>query len=297
MTLSLLGAGRAAPGGGIAALVVAAGAGSYAIGGTDATLTHAQLNGSPIGLLLALTREGGGLWTPSELGGDVVAWYAADDAANFDLTGSDVDQWDDLSGGGFHLTDETAKPVLETVADFGGLTAVKFDGTSRLRNDPISFVQPLTIVSMIRTSSSIQDVENYINGGGTIALSYKWSGASNNPHAFCGSAVARHGANLSNSTPYLDVTHLDGASSYTRINGNTATTYDPGTGQLSDITIGGTGLGGWTGSACHFAELIFVDRALTSGEYEKCEGYLAHKWSREGDLPGGHPYKAAPPPV
>ena len=42
------------------------------------------------------------------------------------------------------------------------------------------------------------------------------------------------------------------------------------------------------------AELLIYNEALSDNEIEKVEGYLAHKWGLEADLPGNHPYKAGP---
>jgi hypothetical protein len=36
---------------------------------------------------------------------------------------------------------------------------------------------------------------------------------------------------------------------------------------------------------------------LTTGERQRLEGYAAHKWGLAGSLPGGHPYKSAPPHI
>ncbi|MDB9954496.1 hypothetical protein OAD49_02930 [Flavobacteriaceae bacterium] len=40
---------------------------------------------------------------------------------------------------------------------------------------------------------------------------------------------------------------------------------------------------------------VEFDKALTTGEREQVEGYLAHKFGIEADLPAGHTYKAAAP--
>jgi hypothetical protein len=43
------------------------------------------------------------------------------------------------------------------------------------------------------------------------------------------------------------------------------------------------------------AEVIVCDAALSTGDRQKLEGYLAHKWGLTGNLPAGHPYLSAPP--
>ena len=53
-----------------------------------------------------------------------------------------------------------------------------------------------------------------------------------------------------------------------------------------------TGIPSWTGG---IAEIIWTDKSLPDFEREKLEGYLAHKWGLEANLPSGHPYKSSPP--
>jgi hypothetical protein len=51
-------------------------------------------------------------------------------------------------------------------------------------------------------------------------------------------------------------------------------------------------------SGSRIGELVCAARSsssYTTGDREKLEGYLAHKWGLEGNLPGGHPYKSAAP--
>lgn len=238
-------------------------------------------------------------FSPETLG-NLVAWYEASDANNFILDSSTVDQWNDLSGNSRHLVATlTARPVRETVADFGGLNAVKFDGSNDILeyssvNTNVS--QPYTYCMMLRTGSSIGELETQFDGGIASAsvTTLKWSGVSNNPHGFAGSAVQRLGSNLSVSTSYIDVTQFNDTSSFTRWNG-TAFSFSPGSGGASIIQLGGTGRGGFGRLSGHIAEFAYFDKALSQTEYEQMEGYLAHKWGRSADLPVDHPYKSSPP--
>lgn len=42
-------------------------------------------------------------------------------------------------------------------------------------------------------------------------------------------------------------------------------------------------------------EVLVYDSVLSGSDVEEIEGYLAHKWDFDADLPGGHPYKSSPP--
>lgn len=50
-----------------------------------------------------------------------------------------------------------------------------------------------------------------------------------------------------------------------------------------------TGVGVWDGN------ILEVIAVTTTTDREKIEGYLAHKWGLEADLPANHPYKNSQP--
>ena len=56
--------------------------------------------------------------------------------------------------------------------------------------------------------------------------------------------------------------------------------------------VGASDIGVFNG---HIAELIDLNAAPTTTERQQIEGYLAHKFAQTALLPGGHPYKSAPP--
>lgn len=66
--------------------------------------------------------------------------------------------------------------------------------------------------------------------------------------------------------------------------------------QPSNTTLGvGANPNGGAAITTEIGEVIVVNGDLTTDQRQRTEGYLAHKWGLEGDLPAGHPYKAAPP--
>ena len=99
---------------------------------------------------------------------------------------------------------------------------------------------------------------------------------------------------------YIDGS-LIGTDSYPSGGANTDNT-DLGTAASTWTAIGNTRRDGGTNlplsSGSRIGEMICG--ALSSGSYttsdrEKLEGYVAHKWGLEGNLPNGHPYKNAAP--
>jgi hypothetical protein len=86
-------------------------------------------------LALAL---GGAPWTPASLGSALVGWYKADTGVYNDAgvtlatNGQTVQQWNDQSGNGNHITQTgagTNKPTLNTTG-FNGLSTIVFTGSN-----------------------------------------------------------------------------------------------------------------------------------------------------------------------
>ena len=48
----------------------------------------------------------------------------------------------------------------------------------------------------------------------------------------------------------------------------------------------------WKGD---LGELLIYNTELNVSNFEKVEGYLAHKWGLTANLPGDHPYKNTAP--
>ena len=93
----------------------------------------------------------------------MIAWYDADSVASstFRLSGSTVTQWNDLAATPRHLTSESGKqPTRETVASFGGVNAVKFDGSDDyLKSASWTRNPAVTLISVYRTGATIDDLE------------------------------------------------------------------------------------------------------------------------------------------
>jgi hypothetical protein len=94
----------------------------------------------------------------------------------------------------------------------------------------------------------------------------------------------------------------DGSSIVTTKNGGSTVTavasYSRATTTLNRFAVGGLlrtsfyNAIGWAGDV---AEIVIADSAIGSADREKLEGYLAHKWGLESNLPSTHPYKSSAP--
>lgn len=95
------------------------------------------------------------------------------------------------------------------------------------------------------------------------------------------------GSNYGASTGYLNGTQLTQASSTNPSNvpTNTVAEFGIGTG------FNGAGVGDFDGD---LYEIILCESS-TNADREKIEGYLAHKYGLEGNLPALHPYKSSSP--
>lgn len=74
---------------------------------------------------------------------------------------------------------------------------------------------------------------------------------------------------------------------------------DGSAGDVGALTATSVNIFGFTTAAQKFAgkiaEILIVDRAVSTDEQQKCEGYLAWKWGIQGNLVAGQPYRNVRP--
>jgi hypothetical protein len=82
---------------------------------------------SPMSPRLLRPRATG--FTPRNLSG-LVAWFDADDAGTFTLSGTEVSEWRDKSGNGYAVSQSTANNRPARTGTIGGRACIDFDGTN-----------------------------------------------------------------------------------------------------------------------------------------------------------------------
>jgi hypothetical protein len=234
------------------------------------------------------------LWTPAELT-DVAVWLDASEGSSLTLDGTAVAQWSDRSGSGNHAVQATAgsRPTYNAAA-------VGIDTTT---STFLGFPQQLLGGT---TAASIYLVGNQTAGGagwGRISVTdgnqhTPWT----NGHLYSSFASnSRPGSPTALVHPYANVATLLGfeqtgtAMQYWQTGnslGSTGATYAiPAAGATSQR------LGAMYTGAYRHHEIVLVRRVLSEADRQRLEGYLAHKWGLQAQLPANHPYKAAPPTV
>jgi hypothetical protein len=257
-------------------------------------------------------------FAPSDLA-SLRAWYKAD--AITGLSNNDpVSTWSDSSTSGWNATASSGdRPTYITAAQ-NSLPIVRFSGSNHLSLGSINLFRNVgggTIYAVTKDAAitTIGQVFHGPNPSGNVRLGLNSGGVgSGNNDKFrtagrrldedSGLAAVSTGQVTTNwtllgcvadwtgsvLTLYVNA-EVDGQNTSFHSGGNTSNTASS-----SDNTcIGSTFTNNNNNFNGDIAEIVVVHEALSTGDRQKLEGYLAHKWGLTGNLPGGHPYKSAAP--
>ena len=242
-------------------------------------------------------------WDPSRLSaGTLTAWYKADSISGSD--GDSVSAWADSSGNGHNTAQSVAirKPTLQT-NELNSKSVVRFDGTNDILSD--SDIAALDVgtgdIWMAAVFKSTDNsAEQNVFEKGHLAFGVRITAAgvlqmvlgsnTNTPTQSSGNwsrtaFVLMTAARVSSTCNGF----INGSASNTT--GTTNTTSISNSNVL-DIGSRAVGAGMVNGD---IAEILVGGATLDTNERQKIEGYLAHKYGLEGNLPSDHPYKSAAP--
>ncbi len=248
-------------------------------------------------------------WSPAHLGNDAfVLWLDAADAATVTTDNGSVTQWADKSGQDNHAAqpDGGMRPGYEP-DELDGKPVVRFDLDDRLDIDSV-----LAGGTAGRTVFLVMSPAENDKPQPVLALNSTASGSEQARHFYVTPEiwVRVSGNRQFDEAAPTDAFSIIAAANpanaivddiYAFLNGYALTASDSVNGHVSlnvtgdDASVGGMiGYGGlpWAGD---IAEILVFAAELSEDDHEKVEGYLAHKWGLEGNLPDGHQYKGAPP--
>jgi hypothetical protein len=248
-----------------------------------------------LGLGFNRRRSSGGApaWTPTALGSALALWLDAGDASTITLNGSTVSQWNDKSGNGRNASQATAanQPTY-TPSGLNGKPVLTFDGS----DDFLSFQgvhdAQWSIATVGRANGANQ---GFVQFGGLNSLGSLFTEGTYRARPTTGgvsdaSAPCTPGENVILSATYgVSTTDVwkNGVIGTPASLGGVASNALSTIGSLQNLFF----LNGF------ISEMVVTNGVLSTTDRQRLEGYLAHKWGLEANLPAGHPFKSLPPTV
>jgi hypothetical protein len=240
------------------------------------------------------------LWTPEILG--LALWFDASDISTISVA-TGVSEWRDKSRNARHVSQATgANQPAYTVGGLNGLNVLTFDGTNDfMSNTAYSFPTVYSIYAVGRSSAT--SYSRLLNVGGSTDLrGFLGTGSSNSNYAtFFGNGTNWN--DILSNTPNQSIasTSILGVVKDNAVAG--ATPYVNGIAQNTKNGTTTTGTGFIFGKAATpeqywngiIAEVIIQSSLSTNLQRLAIEGYLAHKWGLQRNLPASHPFANRPP--
>ena len=238
-------------------------------------------------------------------------YLSKDGTVNPPSNGDNIAKWYDLSGNNHHASVASGNPPSWNATFTNNKPAVNLSGASLvLDNSAVAFdawdklhtfavfriVANTTWKRVFGKTSSVSSSSNTAwsfsirRGDYTAPLYFARARNNSNTDYF---RESRNAATTSlHDNPGLFVMSWDGSNFTNRIDGsqnnNVAATGSIGSLSSEPVKIG-------NGFDLKFSELLIFKDKLSSADEQKIEGYLAHKWGLNGDLPSSHTYKSVAP--
>lgn len=237
------------------------------------------------------------LWTPAKL--SPVEWWDFSDTATVTSSGGFISAISS-KGSGARTASQATSSSQPAVTTINGVAAALFDGG----NDNLSLSSSLSTttgmtVAQVFTRPAAGVFSSPLGGATANAPPYATQWFSDNVRYSAlwnpSSSYATHGG-ASTSTGAFQHIVVKGASTTLLYQDGTAVGSPQTTlsGQGSIVYLGRRGNNYHNGK---IGEIVVVASDISTADREKLEGYLAHKWGLQANLPSGHPYKTTPPTV
>ena len=243
------------------------------------------------------------LWNPGDIetsNNTLHAWYDASDTSTVIATNNVVTQFNDKSSNGFDLTViNTSRVGPDTgTRSLNGLNVLDYNKesgstTQILEYNNFNKSQPILVTTLVHFDDEAltgdQDFVFSFTDSTNPRLSLRRTTSSalqilTNSESFGGGTVTEPGT-------YLITTYLNTVNSSLRINGEYINSGSIPNNTLTNINLGGNcfedqGIDGF------IAEMVI---SSSNTDITRIEGYLAHKWGVQAQLPADHAYKTNAP--
>jgi len=245
-------------------------------------------------------------FTPEDL--TTSLWLDASDEDTITESSGSVSQWNDKSGNDNHAvqTESSKQPSFAN-------SQITFDGTNDCMkvtdNAGLDLTEELTI--FVVANPTVTATTSYLicrNGSSYAEIQYTldYSNSSNLSNIVLNGTVRDNSPVGSFATGQLNII----SATYNKIvaevfgNGesNGSSSYTASLTSRGNMFVGcrSNSSTGSTQSALfegEINEIIIIPTSLSEEDRQKIEGYLAHKWGLEDNLPSDHPYKTNKPTI
>ena len=272
----------------------------------DPTLSPADTDNDGTPDITDLDDDGDGIPDSVEDGSsylsDLSIWLDANDAASITIDNYyTADEWRDKSGNERHVSNQVGDPQtgLRTI---NGLNVIDFTSSRMATSSIASWLNntSYTIIAVTQFDNNTQAFMGTEGGGNNQIMHHGYMGSNWTLSQFGGGNGTSWTTSLSSTTPVLSVTTAAHPTFEAWINGTSLGINTASSTQLSATGPFNIGRpesdGGWGYYDGTIAEIIIISDEITSVKRQKIEGYLAHKWGLEGNLPSNHPYATSPLP-
>lgn len=244
-------------------------------------------------------------WTPSNYSTstNIALWLKSDTGVT--STGTAVSAWSDQSSYSNNAAQASApnQPSLVTSA-INGINSISFDGSSSFMNitDAASLDLNATGLSFFAfckpTPATLSPSSgfSFLIKNNTYGMRINTDGSSNaNPSFDNFSAVESGTTNAVYGNNWQMIEFNKGDAFYVDGSNAGALTNNPAADNANDLFLGKATAGSYFSG--EIAEVILIKGAVSTGERQKIEGYLAHRYGVQSRLPRTHPYRYNAPTV
>ena len=223
-------------------------------------------NGTPF----YLQTTGGAAWSPASIAG-LAYWFDASDISTLSLTAGDVDQWDDKSGNGRHVTPASNAPSWAA-------NRITFDlaNSENLRSGAFVIAQPYTVV-VVWKKTVARDIASYMVGSlNAVAGGMIGTGTSGAGNFVANAGAALSWGNNDITTDHLHIVIFNGASSKYYLDDAASIDGNAGANATDGIEIGG--YNNWIWIDAELMEVIGYSGAMSDEDRLLLKTYLQTKW-------------------
>ena len=242
---------------------------------------HPYRYGPPLGVLPASSPAPG-----------CALWLDAADQTTMTLSGSNVTQWRDKSGNGYHASAYQTGPVLSNNGLVFNASGILQGSAPYLHSSSTGEWTTMIVFTASTTSIGNPRILNYPG----IAQMVYIEGNRLTSYLF-GANYQSTGRTITSNTPYLAAI-VNAASTISQyVNGTADVSASHGSLLTTSNTtyyVGGFDTGGSDRFYGTINEILCFSNALSTTQRQQAEGYLAAKWGLSTSLDASHPYKTGP---